>query len=77
MTVYDTEVGRAYARVAHLSECTIGALHAIDIAEWIVEQRHPVRSRWERLTRGETAAWWQAQALREHFARIERKGGKR
>lgn len=66
-----TEVGRAYLTVADLSEATLYPLHAVDIAEWAVEQRHRLRGRWDRLTRGHSRTWWEAQALREHLTRLD------
>jgi len=59
--VFATEVGRAYLKVADLSEATISPEHAVDIAEWAVGLRRLRRRR----------AAWQAQALREYLARWE------
>lgn len=70
MTAIETEVGRAYLAIADLSEATLDPLHAVDIAEWAIEQRHPLRGRWDRFMRGHTRTWWQAQALREHLTRV-------
>ena len=70
MTPLLSEVGQTYLTIADLSEGTIDPLHAVDIAEWVVERRHPVRSRVQRVLYGYTLAWWSAQAIREHLARV-------